>query len=73
MKITPKRISNLKEMLMTFFWGNDRVLKEKLEREVEADTIVIATTEHFLNLVRSANGTYFYCITPKGKEYMNSK
>lgn len=60
-------------MLMTFFWGNDRVLKEKLEREVDADTIVIATAEHFLNLVRSADGTYFYCITPKGKEYMNSK
>ena len=73
MRITPKKISDLKEMLMIFFWGNDRVLKEKLEREVDADTIVIATAGHFLNLVRSADGTCFYCITPKGKEYMNSK
>ena len=60
-------------MLMTFFWGNDKVLKDALERKAEADTITIATTEHFLDLMRSADGTYFYCITPKGKEYMNNK
>lgn len=73
MRITPKKISGLKEMLMMFFWGNDKVLKDALERKVEADTITIATTEHFLDLMRSAGGTYFYCITPKGKEYMNNK
>ena len=73
MRITPNKINSLKEMLITFFWGYDRVLKDTLERKVEEDTITIATTEHFLNLVRSADGTFFYCITPKGKEYMNSK
>ena len=67
MRITPRKISNLKEMLMVFFWNTDRVLKDTLERKVETDIITVATTEQFLNLVRSADETYFYCITPKVK------
>ena len=72
MRITPRKISNLKEMLMVFFWNTDRVLKDTLERKVETDIITVATTEQFLNLVRSADETYFYCITPKGKEYLKN-
>ncbi len=63
------KVSNLKEMLMKFFWGCEVRSKTELERKVEADTIEIACAENFLCLEQRNDGTYQYRITPKGKAY----
>lgn len=63
------KVSNLKEMLMNFFWGCEVRSKTELERKVEADTIKIACAENFLILEECSDRAYRYRITPRGKSY----
>lgn len=63
------KVSNLKEMLIKFFWGREVRTKTELERKVENDTIEIACIEDFLLLERCVDGSMRYRITPKGKAY----
>ena len=63
------KVSDLKEMLIKFFWGCEVRTKSELERKVEADTIAIACTEKFLILESTDDGLYRYRITRNGKLY----
>ena len=54
------KVSNLKEMLIKFFWGCEIRTKSELDRKVDADTIAIACTEEFLILEPANDGSYRY-------------
>ena len=63
------KVSNLKEMLIKFYFGCDVRTKTFLEQRVDADTIAIACQEHFLKLEQSNDGYARYRITTNGKAY----
>lgn len=65
----PNKINNLKEMLMTFFWGNDAVRKHRLEDKVDSDIIAIALSEKFICLEPSSTDDPIYKVTTLGKQY----
>lgn len=72
MPINTGKITNLKQMLMKLYWGNDTRTAEELEKKVDPAIIAIATIEQFLFMEENNNGSVIYRISPKGIEYRDN-
>ena len=64
-----KPINNTKQLLNTFFFESDYVLKTVLDKKTEPFLIDIAMNEGLLILDKSNPDKPLYCITEKGKQH----
>lgn len=67
------KISDILEMLRTYFLQNEHREKTTVELYVQKATIQSALNLGYIESEKDRNGDILYCITSSGKKYRDSK